>query len=92
LWHEDCGLLGNPIINIHSRIRGGKANFLNALKIFNTKREVFFFFFFSFPCRYGRGSERRISLLRLAIFFRTSKMAFELITTATSQRQKWLLS
>jgi hypothetical protein len=25
-------------------------------------------------------------------FFRTSKMAFELITTTTSQRRKWLLS
>jgi hypothetical protein len=40
----------------------------------------------------GRGSERRISLLRLAIIFRTLKMSFELITTTTSQRQKCLLS
>jgi hypothetical protein len=40
----------------------------------------------------GRGSERQISLLRLAIIFRTSKMSFELITTTTSQRQKCLLS
>ncbi len=39
---------------------------------------------------FGRGSERRISLLRLEFFFTTSKMAFELITTMTSQHQKWL--
>ncbi len=30
---------------------------------------------------FGRGSERRISELRLAIFFRTSKLYFEFITT-----------
>ncbi len=40
----------------------------------------------------GRGSERRISKLQLAIFFRTSKLSFKFITTITSQRQKCLLS
>ncbi len=36
-----------------------------------------------------RGSERRISLLRLGFFFRTSKIAFQLITTTTSLHRKY---
>jgi hypothetical protein len=39
-----------------------------------------------------RGSERRISLLRQAIFFTTSKVPFYLITTTTSLHWKWLFS
>jgi hypothetical protein len=33
-----------------------------------------------------RGSEHQISLLRLAIYFRTSKVSFEFITTTTKIR------
>ncbi len=52
-------------------------NWLNFCFVFEHSANAFF-------KKNGRGSERRISLLRLAIFFRTLKMAFELITTTTS--------
>ncbi len=41
---------------------------------------------------FERGLERRISLLRQAIFFRTSKVSFQFITTTTSERRKCLFS